>query len=110
MATNPMHQFTVHRIGPEINIAGAPATLSRYSHLTFIGAETVDGVNRVISRKTSDNTLRIWRFDSTWNYVTSEALNNFDGSALGQLETAFNSCVYVYHTALLCGQSCYSVV
>jgi hypothetical protein len=45
----------------------------------------------VISRKTSDNSLRIWQFDSSWNYVMSEALNNFDNGTVVNLEQSFQS-------------------
>ena len=38
MATNPMHQFTVHRVGPEINIAGIDLSFTNASLFMFISS------------------------------------------------------------------------
>ena len=41
MATNPMHQFTVHRIGPEINIAGIDLSFTNASLFMVISASAI---------------------------------------------------------------------
>ena len=41
MATNPMHQFNVHRIGPEINIAGVDISFTNASLFMIISASLV---------------------------------------------------------------------
>ena len=41
MATNPMHQFSVHRIGPEINISGIDFSFTNASLFMIISAATV---------------------------------------------------------------------
>jgi len=44
MATNPMHQFAVHRIGPEIKIAGVDLSFTNASLFMFLSALTICGV------------------------------------------------------------------
>ena len=41
MATNPMHQFSVHRIGPEIKIAGVDLSFTNASLFMVISALTI---------------------------------------------------------------------
>ena len=41
MASNPMHQFNVHRIGPEINIAGVDISFTNASLFMVISALTI---------------------------------------------------------------------
>jgi F-type H+-transporting ATPase subunit a len=41
MATNPMHQFNVHRIGPEVNIAGIDLSFTNASLFMVISAIAV---------------------------------------------------------------------
>ncbi len=41
MASNPMQQFTVHRIGPEIKIAGIDLSFTNASLFMFISASTI---------------------------------------------------------------------
>jgi F-type H+-transporting ATPase subunit a len=41
MATNPMHQFAVHRIGPEIKIAGVDLSFTNASLFMLISALTI---------------------------------------------------------------------
>ena len=41
MATNPMHQFSVHRIGPEINISGIDFSFTNASLFMIISAAAV---------------------------------------------------------------------
>ena len=41
MATNPMHQFEVYRIGPEIKIAGVDLSFTNASLFMFLSAATV---------------------------------------------------------------------
>ena len=41
MAANPMHQFTVHRIGPEIKIAGIDISFTNSSLFMVISALTI---------------------------------------------------------------------
>ena len=38
MATNPMHQFNVHRIGPEINISGTDLSFTNASLFMVISS------------------------------------------------------------------------
>ena len=38
MATNPMHQFSVHRIGPEIKISGIDLSFTNASLFMFFSA------------------------------------------------------------------------
>ena len=38
MATNPMHQFSVHRIGPEIKISGVDLSFTNASLFMAISA------------------------------------------------------------------------
>jgi F-type H+-transporting ATPase subunit a len=44
MATNPMHQFAVHRIGPEIKIAGVDLSFTNSSLFMLLSAITICGV------------------------------------------------------------------
>ena len=44
MATNPMHQFTVNRIGPEIKIAGIDLSFTNASLFMFLSAIAICGV------------------------------------------------------------------
>jgi F-type H+-transporting ATPase subunit a len=44
MATNPMHQFAVHRIGPEIKIAGIDLSFTNASLFMLLSALAVCGV------------------------------------------------------------------
>jgi F-type H+-transporting ATPase subunit a len=44
MATNPMHQFTVHRIGPEIKIAGIDLSFTNASLFMLLSALTICGI------------------------------------------------------------------
>ena len=44
MATNPMHQFTVHRIGPEIEIAGVDLSFTNASLFMLLSALAICGV------------------------------------------------------------------
>ena len=44
MATNPMHQFQVHRIGPEIKIAGIDLSFTNASLFMLLSAVTICGV------------------------------------------------------------------
>jgi len=44
MATNPMHQFAVHRIGPEIKIAGIDLSFTNASLFMFLSALAICGV------------------------------------------------------------------
>ena len=41
MATNPMHQFNVYRIGPEVKIAGIDLSFTNASLFMLISALTV---------------------------------------------------------------------
>ena len=41
MATNPMHQFSVHRIGPEIKIAGIDISFTNASLFMVISAVAI---------------------------------------------------------------------
>ena len=41
MATNPMHQFEVYRIGPEIKIAGVDLSFTNASLFMLLSAVTV---------------------------------------------------------------------
>jgi len=41
MATNPMHQFNVHRIGPEVKIAGIDLSFTNSSLFMIISAVTI---------------------------------------------------------------------
>ena len=41
MATNPMHQFEVHRIGPEIKIAGIDLSFTNASLFMFLSAASI---------------------------------------------------------------------
>ena len=41
MATNPMHQFKVHKIGPEIEILGIDLSFTNASLFMFISARLV---------------------------------------------------------------------
>ena len=41
MATNPMHQFKVHRIGPEIEISGVDLSFTNASLFMLISAALV---------------------------------------------------------------------
>ena len=41
MATNPMHQFNVYRIGPEVNIAGVDLSFTNSSLFMLISALTI---------------------------------------------------------------------
>jgi F-type H+-transporting ATPase subunit a len=44
MATNPMHQFAVHRIGPEIKIAGIDLSFTNASLFMLLSAVTICGI------------------------------------------------------------------
>ena len=44
MATNPMHQFTVHRIGPEIKIAGVDLSFTNASLFMLLSAIAICSV------------------------------------------------------------------
>ena len=44
MATNPMHQFAVYRIGPEIKIAGADLSFTNASLFMLLSALAICGV------------------------------------------------------------------
>ena len=44
MATNPMHQFAVHRIGPEIKIAGVDLSFTNASLFMLLSAVAICGV------------------------------------------------------------------
>ena len=44
MATNPMYQFTVHRIGPEIKIAGVDLSFTNASLFMLLSAIAICGV------------------------------------------------------------------
>jgi F-type H+-transporting ATPase subunit a len=44
MATNPMHQFAVHRIGPEIKIAGIDLSFTNASLFMLLSAIAICGV------------------------------------------------------------------
>ncbi|MDC0426926.1 F0F1 ATP synthase subunit A [Pelagibacteraceae bacterium] len=44
MATNPMHQFAVHRIGPEIKIAGIDLSFTNASLFMFLSALAICGL------------------------------------------------------------------
>ena len=44
MATNPMHQFEVHRIGPEIKIAGIDFSFTNASLFMLMSAATICGI------------------------------------------------------------------
>jgi len=44
MATNPMHQFNVHRIGPEVNIAGIDLSFTNASLFMVISAVAVSSL------------------------------------------------------------------
>ena len=44
MATNPMHQFAVHRIGPEIKIAGIDLSFTNASLFMLLSALAICGV------------------------------------------------------------------
>ena len=41
MSTNPMHQFEVYRIGPEIRIAGLDLSFTNASLFMFISASVI---------------------------------------------------------------------
>ena len=41
MATNPMHQFTVNRIGPEIEISGVDLSFTNASLFMILSALTI---------------------------------------------------------------------
>ena len=41
MATNPMHQFEVHRIGPEIKIAGIDLSFTNASLFMLLSAAAI---------------------------------------------------------------------
>ena len=44
MVTNPMHQFEVHRIGPEIKIAGVDLSFTNSSLFMFFSAVAICGI------------------------------------------------------------------
>ena len=44
MATNPMHQFQVHRIGPEIKIAGIDLSFTNASLFMLLSAVAICAV------------------------------------------------------------------
>ena len=41
MATNPMHQFTVYRIGPEIKLAGIDLSFTNASLFMLLSAASI---------------------------------------------------------------------
>jgi F-type H+-transporting ATPase subunit a len=51
MATNPMHQFAVHRIGPEIKIAGIDLSFTNASLFMLLSAIAICGVLFLGTRK-----------------------------------------------------------
>ena len=44
MATNPMHQFKVHRIGPEIEISGVDLSFTNSSLFMVISAALISAL------------------------------------------------------------------
>ena len=61
MATNPMHQFQVHKIGPEIKIAGVDLSFTNASLFMLLSALTICVVLCKISynQEVSRNTMQL---------------------------------------------------
>jgi hypothetical protein len=73
-----------------IMVVGSAVTLTRYQTLTYVGVETVNGVNTLLAIDSRINGPRRWILDADWNFVS--ATNSFpsaDTSELYEYETAF---------------------
>ena len=54
MATNPMHQFNVYRIGPEINLGGVDISFTNASLFMMISAFTIISLFFLATKKKSN--------------------------------------------------------
>ena len=58
MATNPMHQFTVYRIGPEINLGSVNLSFSNATLFMAISALTILFLLFIGTKKKIINTIQ----------------------------------------------------
>ena len=57
MTTNPMHQFEVYRIGPEINLGSVNLSFTNASHFMTISSLTILFLLFLVTKKKIINTF-----------------------------------------------------
>ena len=60
-----------------------------YAGWETLAAETVNGENQVIWKNVSQNLVHLWRLDSNWNWVSTEAISGLNSAAALAKETVF---------------------
>jgi subtilisin family serine protease len=60
-----------------------------YAGWQIIAAETVNGENQVIWKNVSQDLAHLWRLDSNWNWVSTEAISGLNSAAALAKESVF---------------------
>ena len=68
-----------------------PVALEDFSFMQFKGAETVDGVNRVLMYDTRTSSYKTWATDLNWKITEVAQLPEAGSTELRSLETAFDT-------------------
>ena len=73
-----------------IRVGTTQVTTTDFSFMQFKGAETVDGVNRLLMYDTRVAAYKTWSMNTSWTVTGIEALPSNDQAALRTLESAFD--------------------
>jgi hydroxymethylpyrimidine pyrophosphatase-like HAD family hydrolase len=80
------------QIGTDTPIAiknGVQIYQNIYAGWETLAAETVNGENQVIWKNVSQDLAHLWRLDSNWNWVSTEAISGLNSAAALAKETVF---------------------
>ncbi|MFN6185143.1 MAG: calx-beta domain protein, partial [Microcystis sp.] len=70
-ATNKLYAQIGNNNPIAIKIAATQITTNTYPGWQILAAETVNGINQVLLKNTTQNLLYIWNLDSNWNWQSS---------------------------------------
>ena len=77
--------------GAQLTILSTPITTTRWSNTAYIGAETVNDINYVLTERPSTGAYEIWEMTTDWAWrKTNKDLSVF-GDGISAFETAFGA-------------------
>ncbi|WP_301337670.1 ELWxxDGT repeat protein, partial [Microcystis aeruginosa] len=88
-ATNKLYAQIGNNNPTVIKNGATQITTNTYPGWQILAAETVDGINQVLLRNTSQNLLYIWNLDSNWNWQSSQGGWGLNSTQAFSQETNF---------------------
>ncbi|GCA96363.1 alkaline phosphatase, partial [Microcystis aeruginosa 11-30S32] len=72
-----------------IKVGATQITTNTYPGWQILAAETVNGINQVLLKNTSQNLLYVWNLDSNWNWQSSQGGWGLNSTPAFSQETNF---------------------